>query len=284
MEPLISVLMPVYNGMPLIKASIDSLLNQTYSNWECIVVNDGSTDGTMEYLNSITDSRFRIHHFKDNKGRPEARQKTLELATGEFIAMLDAEDLYSKDKLRDQVSYLLKNEGIALVSSVMCSFGTKSDIVRKRGNRNQTIISFDGKNFPNHASSMLRAEIAKKISYNPMMKYGQDQDFLESYLRGRKYAELPQIHYYYSEFDSVTKKKINKTYKLNFVKYLNNRCYKTAFAYSLKYVYSIFITPFIPIQAILEKRGTSLTNTELMQYDRECKAIVQNALNNKNNR
>ena len=96
---LISVLMPVYNGLPLIKASIESLKRQTLANWECIIVDDGSTDGTSEFLDSIDDERFVVYHFEKNRGRPQARQKSLELATGNYISMLDSEDLYASNAL-----------------------------------------------------------------------------------------------------------------------------------------------------------------------------------------
>ena len=70
----VSIMMPVYNGLPLIKASVESILKQTYTNWECIIVDDGSTDGTSAYLDSLSDSRFVVHHFVKNQGRPVARQ------------------------------------------------------------------------------------------------------------------------------------------------------------------------------------------------------------------
>ena len=84
--PLVTIMMPVFNGLKLIHASIASLLAQTYSNWECIIVDDGSTDGTSEYLDSLQDIRFRVVHFKENLGRPFARQKALELANGKYLA------------------------------------------------------------------------------------------------------------------------------------------------------------------------------------------------------
>ena len=95
----VSVVIPVYNGMPKIKLAISSLQSQTYLNWEAIIVDDGSNDGTAEYLDSLTDSRFIVHHFGRNYGRPYARQKALDIATGDYLAMLDADDFYELDML-----------------------------------------------------------------------------------------------------------------------------------------------------------------------------------------
>lgn len=75
--PLVSIMMPVYNGLPLIKASIESIIQQTYSNWECVIVDDGSNDGTSAYLDSINNERFVVYHLKINSGRAIARQKAL---------------------------------------------------------------------------------------------------------------------------------------------------------------------------------------------------------------
>lgn len=274
MSHKISILMPVYNGMPLIQASIDSIQSQTYTDWECIIVDDGSIDGTSKYLDSLTDSRFVVYHFDTNLGRPIARQKTLELATGEYIAMLDAGDLYAKNKLKEQVEYLLSHPEISMVSSSMCSFGTKTNLLRKRGSESIMNVVYDNNRIPNHASSMLKAKIAKKISYNPLMKLGQDRDYLERYLKGRSYVLLPNIHYYYSEYDSVSKRKIRKTYKLNIQKYCHNYNLKGLFMNVLKLLYSYVVYPFIPIYSIISQRGKELTDEEIVTFQTECRNII----------
>lgn len=275
MDYLVSVLMPVYNGMPLIKASIQSLLQQTYTNWECIIVDDGSNDGTSEYLDSLKDSRFIIHHFSENKGRPFARQKTLELAKGDFIAMLDAEDLYAPQKIEKQVCAFKEHSEVCLVSTGMCSFGVGTDLLRVRGVKKSKLTFYDGYYTPSHATCMLVGERAKKLKYNPYMKFGQDVDFLSRYLVGGKYYELADIMYYYSEFDSVTKKKIRRTYRLMMVNNRRNGKYRTSFVYFMKYVYSYLVFPFVSIEKILKKRGRELSPNEINDYNNDCKAIIE---------
>ena len=275
---MISVLMPVFNGLPLLKASIESLKRQTNKSWECIVVDDGSTDGTSEYLDSLNDARFVIHHFEKNQGRPIARQKTLELAKGDFITMLDAEDLYASNTLDILLNKMQEYPEVSLVSSSMCSFGTTTDLVRKRGVRREMVVAFDGRHFPNHASSMMRTVRAKQFQYNPLMKLGQDRDFLEKYLKGTSFLEIPDILYFYSEFDSVSKRKIKRTYRLNIKKSFYSQNFGQFISFLFKYVAAVFIFPFLSKEQIIRNRGVELTPLEKERYVRECKTLVDNIL------
>jgi len=272
---LVSIMMPVYNGLPLIRASIESIIRQTYSNWECIIVDDGSTDGTSSYLNSIQDERFKIYHLDKNSGRAVARQVALDKCRGKFICMVDAEDIIHPERISKQVDFLENNQDYSLVTSPICSFGTKTKILLVRGENNSGDVVFNGQNHPVHAASMYRANIAKKCTYNPILRLGEDQDFLEKYLKyNPKYYILDQILYYYSELDSVTKEKIRKNYYLYIGKYLKQRNYQLSFTYFLKYMYSLIVFPFISIESILRKRGREADNFERYDYNKYCKEII----------
>ena len=270
--------MPVYNGLPLIKASIESLLNQTYDNWECIIVDDGSIDGTSEYLYSLHDPHFIIHHFSSNQGRPAARQKTLDLATGDYIAILDAGDLYASNSLELLLTKIQEHPEVSLVSASMCSFGTTTTLLRKRGADKEQVMKFDDLSFPNHASSMLQAARAKRFKYNPLMKLGQDKDFLERYLAKTSWLAIPDIVYYYSEFDSVNKKKIRHSYRLIIVNNFKKRQHIKMLKYIAKYIYSLIIFPFIPTTTIIKRRGRPLREEEKVTYYKECKKIWEKYL------
>lgn len=274
-ELLVSIMMPVYNGYPLIKASVESLKRQNYSNWECVIVNDGSTDETTVYLDSIQDCRFVIHHLEKNSGRAVARQKALELCNGKYIGMLDAEDLVHPDKLRLQVEYLEKHSDVSLVTCALCSFGTKTDMLLVRGAEKDCDVVFTGKNHPVHAPSLYRAEIAKKCRYNPVLRLGEDQDFLEKYLAyNPKYHIFRNVMYYYSELDSVTKHKIVNNYYLYVLKYFKQKNYKMSFIFLLKYIYGKIVFPFMSIDDILYKRGRRVTDREAEDFTKYCRSIV----------
>lgn len=100
MNPLVSIIIPCYNQGRFLNKTLESVLNQTYSNWECIVVNDGSLDHTEIIANNWVgkDSRFK-YLYKENGGLSSARNTGLETATGDFIQFLDADDSLESSKL-----------------------------------------------------------------------------------------------------------------------------------------------------------------------------------------
>lgn len=108
-EGLVSIIMPSYNTAALIKSSIQSVLDQTYRNWELIIVDDCSTDHTQDVLKDIHDPRITVIYNKTNEGAAMSRNKALRLAKGQWMAFLDSDDLWHKDKLEKQLSFMNKN-------------------------------------------------------------------------------------------------------------------------------------------------------------------------------
>lgn len=104
LSPLISVIMSVYNGEKYLRESMDSILNQTFSDFEFIIINDGSTDKTRQILESYTDPRIRLFH-QENIGLTKSLNKGIELARGEYIARQDADDVSMKDRLSKLISF-----------------------------------------------------------------------------------------------------------------------------------------------------------------------------------
>ncbi len=102
---LVSVVMPVYNAAPYLREAIQSLLNQTHTNWELIAVDDGSTDNSWEILQTYTDPRIRIFQ-RENGGQCAATNTGLDHISGDYIQFFDADDLMDKDKIRIQVKAL----------------------------------------------------------------------------------------------------------------------------------------------------------------------------------
>lgn len=105
---LISVVIPVYNGENTIKETINSVINQTHKDLEIIVINDGSTDSTLDIIQRIEDPRLRVFSYA-NKGLPASRNRGITQAKGEFISFLDADDLWTENKLRSELTTLLVN-------------------------------------------------------------------------------------------------------------------------------------------------------------------------------
>lgn len=105
MSPRVSVVIPTYNRAQFIASAIESVLTQTFGDFELIVVDDGSTDRTSEIVTSISDPRL-VFVRQDNAGRSTARNRALALAKGAYIAFLDSDDLYLPGKLALQIQYM----------------------------------------------------------------------------------------------------------------------------------------------------------------------------------
>lgn len=115
MTPKVSVIMPCYNQARFVGEAIQSVLNQTYQDFELIVVDDGSTDGSHDIVAAIGDRRIR-YHYQSNQGLAAARNAALCLARGEFVAFLDADDLFLPEKLTLQVQALDNQPEVGLVA------------------------------------------------------------------------------------------------------------------------------------------------------------------------
>lgn len=111
MNDLVSIIMPSYNTAPYISDSIQSVLNQSYSKWELLIVDDCSTDDTDEVVKSYLSDK-RIQYFKNDKnsGAAISRNKALREAKGKWIAFLDSDDLWRPEKLEKQIGFMEKND------------------------------------------------------------------------------------------------------------------------------------------------------------------------------
>lgn len=110
MEKLVSIITPIYNSEDYIESTIKSVLNQTYQNWEMLIVDDCSTDRTEQVVREVTDSRVKFIKLEKNSGAARARNKALELAEGSLIAFLDADDMWKPEKLEKQVRFMTDNK------------------------------------------------------------------------------------------------------------------------------------------------------------------------------
>lgn len=125
---LVTICMPVYNGAGFVHSSVSSLLSQSYRNLEVIVVDDGSTDGTLDILSSFKDSRLKIIPNDENAGNLTRRNQAFEAATGDYIAIMDADDLCRHDRVERQVAALKR--GYELCGSFAASGQSPAKVER----------------------------------------------------------------------------------------------------------------------------------------------------------
>lgn len=275
-NPQVAVMMPVYNGEKTLGLALSSLVHQTYTNWKCYIVNDGSTDGTKKILDALTDPRFVVMHFDKNKGRPYARQAALDAIEGKYLAFLDADDFYHPDKLELQVDIMREFPHIYLVSCIMASFDNKYELRSVRPMNGFTTpkkYDFRKEFIPSRAGSLVLLDHAKSIQYDLTLKYAQDTDFFSRYLRDKQYLVLNKILYYYSEYESVSKLKVFKTYffTLSIIRKKNIDFVSKTKEYIkniLKILIYIVLAPFVSVDFFLDRRGNKPSSEMAIEYNK----------------
>lgn len=128
--PRVTVLMPTYNVAPWVEEAIQSVLNQTYRDFELLVVDDASTDDTLDHVRSIQDDRIRIAAFPDNVGLAENLNRGLDLIGTELVARMDGDDIAEPDWLETGIRVLDSHPDIDICSFGFQFFGTKTSLVR----------------------------------------------------------------------------------------------------------------------------------------------------------
>jgi glycosyltransferase involved in cell wall biosynthesis len=204
---LVSVITAVYNGEPFLKEAIDSILSQTYKNIEYIIVNDGSTDGTAEILNSITDTRVKIIHLEKNQGAAKCLNLGIDQSRGDLIAIQDADDISEPTRFEEQVSYLGKHKEFVGVASFIKSIEGKYPVPVERILGEEGLANFHtnpedifGSRFYSctlvHGSVLYYRDIFYKVGkYNPQFRIAYDYDLWLKMFELGKIAKIPKVLY-----------------------------------------------------------------------------------------
>lgn len=206
MKPLVSIVVPVYNSEKYIEDTIQSVLNQIYTNWELIFVDDASTDASVRMIKKYETKKIKLYQNKENKGVGYTRNVGISNSKGRFIAFLDSDDKWVKEKLEKQVEFMLQNNYVFTYTNYIFSdsncnpTGNKIKVKEKCNYKDYlksttiwtSTVMFDMKYFkkediymPNirmgeDGSTWLK--ILKKIEY----AYGLDEYL--SYYRRRKHS------------------------------------------------------------------------------------------------
>jgi glycosyltransferase involved in cell wall biosynthesis len=218
--PTISVIVPAYNVERTILETVESVQQQTFSDFELIVINDGSTDRTLKLLNTVKDPRLKVFSYT-NGGLPTARNRGISHATGEFLAFLDADDLWTPDKLELQLAALQQHPEAGVAYSWtyfkdeqgVHSYADESN--RFEGNVYADLLV---KNFLHNGSNpLIRKQAIESVGeFDPTLKSCEDWEF---YLRlAAKWPFLlvpkPQILYRQSSGSMSSKVEVMEKYLL----------------------------------------------------------------------
>ena len=195
--PLVSVIMSTYNRESMLKESIDSVLTQTFEDIEFIIINDASTDSTQSIIENYNDSRIRLYSNNQNCGCTFNYHNANNLATGKYVAHIDDDDLFLKDKLQKQVDFLERNSDIDMVGTYIETFGEgvrPSWVFYSKPEEISFLMNIY--NPICHSSVMYRKSFIDRhgINYDILKKCAQDYDFYKQFiLNGAKIANIDEI-------------------------------------------------------------------------------------------
>ncbi len=192
--PSISVIMSVYNGEKYLVEAIDSILNQTYSNFEFIIINDCSTDKTSEILQAYNDARIKIINNDENLRLPASLNKGFRLAKGKYIARMDADDIALPDRFEKQVSYLENNPELAAIGGSYIVFNEQEgEMYAHIVDSNELLDKYYLLPSPiSHPTAMLRKSMTVDEGYFYNEKYTSAQDY-DLWLRIAKKHKINNI-------------------------------------------------------------------------------------------
>lgn len=201
-KPFVSVFIPVYNSEKYIGEAIESILNQTYRNFELIIVDDGSTDNTIQVINKYTDNRIRVVQNKKNMGIPYTRNIGLNEARGKYLVLMDADDISYPTRIETQVNYMENNPNIVAAGTAYKHIGNtkKKRVINKKGmSSNLTKIKLLFGSPLANATSIIRLSIVreKNLKYDEEFFVAQDYKFWVELSKYGELAVIPKLLYKY---------------------------------------------------------------------------------------
>jgi glycosyltransferase involved in cell wall biosynthesis len=198
--PQATVLIPTYNCGKFIKQALESVLQQPYTDYELIVVDDGSTDETEKVVKSIIDSRIIYIKNPQNLGISAASNIGLNLAKGKYIARMDADDIIIGNRLSDQIAFLESNPKYGMVGGWYKMMDEKGFIIREVKPLTNNIDLQPALLFRNQfaqSAVTMRSDIAKRLMYNESLPNCEDHDLWIRIAKESKIANLPEYYLQY---------------------------------------------------------------------------------------
>ena len=260
MNALISIIIPCYNAEKYIAETIQSVLNQTYTNWELIIVNDGSTDSSIEIINSFLENKKKIQLInKPNSGVADTRNKGLEIAQGQLITFLDADDVWHNTNLEKKVNFLTSTDYDVVYSYCQMIDEQSKPIDRiLKGEDNLKIEDFLSlkANYNTAPSGVLfKKQVLDKIKgYDVNLSNNADQDILiQTLANGFKIGVLSEVLWNYRIHATNMSKNVEVLEKDSL--YLFQKCKKQQLFHSFWFEQKCFATMYYMLAGSWWKNG-----------------------------
>ena len=278
-SPKISVVLPVYNAEAFIKEAIDSILNQTYADFELIIIDDGSQDNSVEIIKSFVDSRIELIIKDDNSGLIDSLNLGINRAKGEYVARMDADDIAEPNRFLEQVKFLDKNPDVGIVGASVLIFGNREAIKKYpttyKGCLNELLFHpcFC------HPIVLIRKDVFSRFN----LRYEEMGYLAEDYLLWIRLAKLTKFHNlkevllkYRVNDDSVSVSKSKEQALV--IRELQILALRTITGIDLeqkqKMIYSSLLNPFIKIEVKWKDYNELISNIKNSQINDEVKLIL----------
>ncbi|HTA27141.1 MAG TPA: glycosyltransferase [Bacteroidia bacterium] len=249
--PKVTVLMSVYNGEKYIADAINSILNQTFTDFEFLIINDGSTDKSVSIIESCKDARIRLVHNDNNLGLVKSLNKGVGLAKGEYIARMDSDDICIPERLEKQVKFLDENPDVSALAThirLMNADGEETgywDADIKTNSWEEIYNTIPKEDCIAHPTVVIRKSVISKYLYRSAQKNVEDWDlWLRMVSDGLKIEKIDEVLLKYRiHFDSVTmnkntpktsQRKVNKC-KQRFLRYQVSKLKINSFFFKVLY-------------------------------------------------
>ena len=192
--PLVSVVMPVYNSAPYIEEAVASILNQTFTDFELLLFNDGSTDASAALIRRFTDSRIQLFDYAQNVGYVAHLNRALELARGTYIARMDSDDVADSNRLARQVAFMESHPETGLCGTAYREFGGREGLVPvPKTDAEIRRWMLVGSPFGHPTVLLRKAVLAQhRLRYNPTAMPAEDYRLWYEISRVTQLANLPE--------------------------------------------------------------------------------------------
>ncbi len=208
--PKVAVIIPAYNAMTYLPESLESVLQQTFTDFEVLIVNDGSSDNIVQWANSLTDERVKFIS-QSNQGVSTARNLAISKASGEYITFLDADDLWHRTKLEKQVKFLDNNPTVGLVATWVIltdeqgNLGAEVKIDFKQGNIRKELIEINA--IPCGSIPMVRRNCFDKVGlFDPTLRFGEDWELWARVAADYDFGLIKELLVYYRQHSKNSSK------------------------------------------------------------------------------
>ena len=215
----VTVLMPVYNAEPFLREAIDSILKQTFTDFEFIIINDGSTDRSEEIIKSYTDSRIRYYKNEHNLKLIATLNKGFDLANGKYIARMDADDISLPTRLQLQYELMERDEAVGLCGTWFDTFNTDTVVSTSRYGPDHSTICFKHlyQIHLSHGTCMFRTSVLKQhaLYFNPDFSHAEDYELWSRISMVTKLANVQQVLYKVRQHENEVSHKYSDVQRKN---------------------------------------------------------------------